>query len=38
MGMRRKRRRRWKEMNGNEEEVNGNEEEKNKKMEGGEWE
>ena len=34
--MRRKRRRRWKEMNGNEEEVNGNEEEKNKKMEGGE--
>ena len=32
------RRRRWKEMNGNEEEVNGNEEEKNKKMEGGEWE
>ena len=36
--MRRKRRRRWKEMNGNEEEVNGNEEEKNKKMEGGEWE
>ena len=36
--MRRKRRRRWKEMNGNEEEVNGNDEEKNKKMEGGEWE
>ena len=36
MGMRRKRRRRWKEMNGNEEEVNGNEAEKNKKMEGGE--